>query len=214
MALGLHFRGDDEWLCGDDEWLRGDDEWRRANNRICLKDERTNMNHGLRENMNILVLGVGNLLLRDESVGVHLVNELEQEFYFPKGVDVVDGGTAGMELLEFIADREHIIIIDAVLTGDKPGTVVNLRDDEVPALFHNKVSPHQLGISDLLGALKLTGESPKNIFLVGVVPKTVEPGLEMSDTVKSQIGLMKKQVIDYLSNIGVQLETKEAQPCA
>lgn len=164
--------------------------------------------------MNVLVLGVGNLLLRDESVGVHVVNQLEKEFTFPTGVDVIDGGTAGMELLEFIASREHIVIIDAVLTGDKPGTVVNLRDDEVPALFHNKVSPHQLGISDLLGALKLTGESPGNIFLVGIVPETVEPGLEMSQTVEAQIGVIKQQVIGYLTDIGVPIEEKEAQPCA
>jgi hydrogenase maturation protease len=164
--------------------------------------------------MNILVLGVGNLLLRDESIGVHLVNQLEQEYDFPQGVDVVDGGTAGMELLEFIAGREHVVIIDAVLTGDSPGTVVNLRDDEVPALFHNKVSPHQLGISDLLGALKLTGESPENIFLVGIIPETVEPGLEMSDTVASQMDEMKRQVLNYLSEIGVNYKEKEALPCA
>lgn len=158
--------------------------------------------------MNILILGVGNLLLKDESVGVHLINQLEQEYVFPEGVDVVDGGTAGMELLEFIASREHIIIVDAVLTGDKPGTVINLRDDEVPALFHNKVSPHQLGISDLLGALKLTGESPKNIFLVGVVPETVDPGLEMSETIQSQMTTMKQQVLQYLSDIGAPAQKK------
>lgn len=164
--------------------------------------------------MNILILGVGNLLLSDESVGVHLVRQLEEEYQFPNGVELVDGGTAGMELLEFIANREHVIIIDAVLTGDKPGTVVNLKDDEVPALFHNKVSPHQLGISDLLGALKLTGESPQNIFLVGIVPETVEPGLAMSTTVSSQMDTMKKQVIDYLSAIHIPVTKKALTPCA
>ncbi|WP_413285348.1 HyaD/HybD family hydrogenase maturation endopeptidase [Vibrio sp. MA40-2] len=163
--------------------------------------------------MNVLVLGVGNLLLRDESVGVHIINQLENEYQFPDGIDVVDGGTAGMELLEFIANREHVIIVDAVLTGAKPGTVINLKDDQVPALFHNKVSPHQLGISDLLGALKLTEESPKNIFLVGIVPNDITPGLEMSDTVKSQIGLMKTQIIDHLAKIGVPLKSKQESVC-
>lgn len=163
--------------------------------------------------MHVLILGVGNLLLSDESVGVHLVNHLEEMYHFPEGVELVDGGTAGMELLDFIAGRDHVIIMDAVLTGDSPGTVVTLRDDQVPALFHNKVSPHQLGLSDLLGALKLTDESPRHIFLVGVVPESVEPGLALSDTVSSKMDQMCEQVFDYLKEIGITASPWEKQPC-
>lgn len=164
--------------------------------------------------MNILVLGVGNLLLSDESIGVHVVNQLEKEYVFSEGVELVDGGTAGMELLDYIASRDHVIIVDAVLTGDEAGTVVILQDDDVPALFNNKVSPHQLGLSDLLGALKLTDESPKNIYLVGIVPNSVEPGLEMTETVSKTIPTVKKLVIDHLKTIGVSITNKEATACA
>lgn len=164
--------------------------------------------------MNILVLGVGNLLLSDESIGVHVINQLENEYVFPDGVELVDGGTAGMELLDYIAKREHVMIVDAVLTGDEPGTVVILKDDDVPALFNNKVSPHQLGLSDLLGALKLTEESPENIFLVGIVPESVEPGLEMTDTVSKTIPTVKKLLLEHLNNIGVSIVKKEAIKCA
>lgn len=161
----------------------------------------------------ILILGVGNLLLSDESVGVHIVNQLERDYDFPPGVELVDGGTAGMELLDFIASREHVLIVDAVLTGDAPGTVVTLKDDEVPALFNNKVSPHQLGLSDLLGALKLTEESPKNIFLVGVVPESVEPGLEMTKTIAGVIPAMKHELFMYLANIGITPKNKAVASC-
>lgn len=164
--------------------------------------------------MNTLILGVGNLLLSDESVGVHLVNQLESEYTFPEGVELVDGGTAGMELLDYIASREHIIIIDAVLTGDEPGTVVILKDDQVPALFNNKVSPHQLGLSDLLGALKLTDESPENIFLVGVVPESVEPGLEMTETITKCMPTMMQCVLDHLDEIGIEAKPKGNSACA
>jgi hydrogenase maturation protease len=160
-----------------------------------------------------LVLGVGNLLLSDESVGVHVVSQLDATFDFPVGVELVDGGTAGMELLDYIASREHVIIIDAVLTGDEPGTIVILQDDDVPALFNNKVSPHQLGLSDLLGALKLTDESPQHIFLVGVVPKSVQPGLAMTNTVIDAIPIMKTCVIDYLEQIGIHPKAKVADLC-
>ncbi|MGX9416899.1 HyaD/HybD family hydrogenase maturation endopeptidase [Vibrio sp. RC27] len=162
---------------------------------------------------NILVLGVGNILLSDESVGVHIVEQLEDTFDFPSGVEVVDGGTAGMELLDYIASRDHVIIIDAVLTGADPGTVVVLKDDDVPALFNNKVSPHQLGLSDLLGSLKLTDESPNHIYLVGVVPESVEPGLDMTQTVINSMPTMKKCVLDYLTEIGVYPRTKTSTTC-
>lgn len=165
------------------------------------------------QQQDILVLGVGNLLLSDESVGVHIVNQLEKEYVFPEGVELVDGGTAGMELLDYIASREHVLIVDAVLTGDAPGTVINLKDDEVPALFNNKVSPHQLGLSDLLGALKLTDESPQNIFLVGVVPEAVDPGLDMTETVAAVVPVMKKALLEQLAKIGVTPKIKEVAAC-
>jgi len=153
--------------------------------------------------VNTLILGVGNILLSDEAVGVRVVEALEQQFYFPNGIELADGGTAGMELLEMIASREHVILVDAVLTGDPPGTVITMRDDEIPALFNNKVSPHQLGLSDLLSALKLTDESPKNLFLVGVVPETVSPGLEMSKTITKACDKMKLHVLNYLRDMDV-----------
>lgn len=159
--------------------------------------------------MNTLILGVGNILLSDEAVGVHVANQLDRGYIFPEGVDLLDGGTAGMELLEYIAGRDHVIFIDAVLTGDAPGTVVTLKDDEVPALFNNKVSPHQLGLSDLLGALKLTEESPRNIFLVGVVPESVEPGLKVSKTVAESIPTMIQCVLDYLDEMGINVKPSE-----
>ncbi|MGL4459632.1 MAG: HyaD/HybD family hydrogenase maturation endopeptidase, partial [Plesiomonas shigelloides] len=109
----------------------------------------------------VLVLGIGNLLLSDEAIGVRAVEALEQRFHLPPQVDVLDGGTCGMALIGDMADREHLIIADAVLTGDAPGTVVTLRDEEVPTLFSRKISPHQLGLSDVLSALKLTDEFPQ-----------------------------------------------------
>ena len=161
----------------------------------------------------ILILGVGNLLLSDESVGVHIVNQLERDYDFPPGVELVDGGTAGMELLDFIASREHVLIVDAVLTGDAPGTVVTLKDDEVPALFNNKVSPHQLGLCDLLGALKLTDESPQNIFLVGVVPESVDPGLDMTSTVSRAVPAMKQALLAHLATLAVTPRAKAEATC-
>ncbi len=96
--------------------------------------------------MRILVLGVGNILLTDEAIGVRIVEALEQRYILPDYVEILDGGTAGMELLGDMANRDHLIIADAIVSKKSaPGTMMILRDEEVPALFTNKISPHQLG---------------------------------------------------------------------
>lgn len=159
--------------------------------------------------MRILVLGIGNLLLGDEAVGVRIVEALEQRYRLPAHVEVLDGGTSGMELMEMMADRDHLIVADAVLTGAKPGSVAVLYDEEIPALFTRKVSPHQLGLSDVLMALRLTDEFPRRLTLVGVVPESLEPGIGLSAVVSQAIEPALAQVLLALQENGVVAELKE-----
>ena len=135
----------------------------------------------------VLVLGIGNILMCDEGIGVHVVRTLERQCPPPPGAAVLDGGTSGMDLLDTVADRDHLIIVDAVRTGDPPGTVVLLRDAQVPAFFRTKISPHQLGVSDLLAALALMGRSPVRLTLIGVVPASLDTGLTLSATVAARL---------------------------
>lgn len=159
--------------------------------------------------MRILVLGIGNLLLGDEAVGVRIVEALEQRYRLPAHVEVLDGGTSGMELMEMMADRDHLIVADAVLTGAAPGSVAVLYDEEIPALFTRKVSPHQLGLSDVLMALRLTDEFPRRLTLVGVVPASLEPGIGLSTVVSQAIEPALAQVLLALQESGVVAEPKE-----
>ncbi len=155
--------------------------------------------------MSILVLGVGNVLLTDEGIGVRTVESLLEQYQFSDNVEVVDGGTAGMELLEIIANKEHVILIDAVNTGADVGTVVTLVDDEVPALFRSRISPHQLGISDLLGVMALTGETPKHFTLFGVVPFSMETGVELSPAMLPLKGILVSNVVNKLKELGCEV---------
>ncbi|MGL5386724.1 MAG: HyaD/HybD family hydrogenase maturation endopeptidase [Serratia sp. (in: enterobacteria)] len=159
--------------------------------------------------MRILVLGIGNLLLGDEAVGVRIVEALEQRYRLPAHVEVLDGGTSGMELMEIMADRDHLIVTDAVLTGAAPGSVAVLYDEEIPALFTRKVSPHQLGLSDVLMALRLTDEFPRRLTLVGVVPESLEPGIGLTAVVSQAIEPALAQVLLALQESGVVAERKE-----
>jgi hydrogenase maturation protease len=161
--------------------------------------------------MSVLVLGVGNILLTDEGIGVRVVEALERRYQIPPGVEVMDGGTAGMELLSSIANREHVILVDAVNTGAEPGTVVCLVGDEVPALFKTKISPHQLGISDLLGVLTVTGEMPKDMTLFGVVPFSLDTSVELSEPMRPKLEELLELTVAELRNQGFGIEAKVDQ---
>ena len=150
----------------------------------------------------VLVLGLGNLLMQDEGIGVRVVEQLKRDYEFPPEVEVLDGGTAGMALFEHIVGRSHVIVIDAVKTGREPGTLVKLENDEVPVFFQNKVSPHQMALSDILAALEIGGEQLPEMVVVGVEPVTLETGLEMSDLVVSRIDPLIAKTVECLNNLG------------
>jgi len=160
--------------------------------------------------LDILVLGIGNVLLTDEGIGVRALKELERKFSFPANVELLDGGTAGIELLRHIRNRDHLIIIDAMKCGQKPGTVVRVEGDEVPAAFRTRISPHQLGLSDLLAAAMLTDELPKNLVLFGVEPESIDIGLELTETVEANLEKLLDSVADELRAAGCTLVPVEA----
>ena len=160
--------------------------------------------------MSILVLGVGNILLSDEGIGVRVIEALEQRYVLPDNVDVLDGGTAGMELLEAMASRSHLIIVDAIVSRkSEPGELLILRDDEVPVLFNNKISPHQLGLSDVLSALRFTGEFPDKITLVGVIPHSLEPNIGLTPTVEASLEPALQAVLAALQESGITPALRE-----
>jgi hydrogenase maturation protease len=156
--------------------------------------------------LNILILGIGNVLLMDEGIGVRAVEELEGRYRFPDEVEILDGGTSGIELLSHIRTRSHLIIIDALKSGHPPGTVVRVDGEDVPSRFRTRISPHQLGLSDLLAAARLTEELPENLVLFGIEPKRIETGLELSTEVRAGLEKLIKVVVDELRGLGCDIQ--------
>ncbi|MBW2472672.1 MAG: HyaD/HybD family hydrogenase maturation endopeptidase [Deltaproteobacteria bacterium] len=160
--------------------------------------------------MDILVLGIGNVLLTDEGIGVRALKELERRYTYPTNVELLDGGTAGIELLRHIRNRDYLIIIDAMKCGQEPGTVFRVEGDEVPAAFRTRISPHQLGLSDLLAAAMLTDELPANLVLYGVEPESIDIGLDLTETVEANVDKLVGAVADELRSLGCSLVPIEA----
>jgi hydrogenase maturation protease len=101
-----------------------------------------------------LVLGIGNLVMSDDGIGVRVVQELATRYRFPADVGILDGGTLGLDLLPHLEGVERLLIVDAVTTDDGPGCLVRLSGDEIPVVFATKLSPHQMGLQDLLAVAR------------------------------------------------------------
>ena len=156
-----------------------------------------------------LVLGVGNILLRDEGVGVHVARVLAAAAADGDAagrVDpqlsatrIVDGGTLGLDLLPMIEDAAAVVMIDAVDLRSAPGTVAVLRDDALHGALARHVSPHQVGIGDLLSAARLAGTLPGRVSLVAIQPEAIEIGLELTPAVEAAVPIAAARVRDELA---------------
>lgn len=160
--------------------------------------------------MRVVVLGIGNTILSDEGAGVHAAEALLADYDLPEGVEVIDGGTAGMELLEPLSGVDLLVVLDAVRSGRPAGTLVKLAGDEVPVFFRAKLSPHQVSICDVLASLEFVGDRPGDMVLIGVEPASLELGLEMTPTIAARIPEMVDMAVAELAARGIRLEEKVA----
>lgn len=153
--------------------------------------------------MKILVLGLGNALMTDDAFGVHAVRELERRHLFPAGVEVLDGGTLGLDLLPRIEEVDRLLIIDVLEMGEPAGTVFRLVGEEVPRAFANKLSVHQMGLQDLLAVAELRGHLPAELVVWGVQPADIEMGLELSPAVSAAMEQVLSGVVEELRGWGI-----------
>jgi hydrogenase maturation protease len=124
-----------------------------------------------------LILGIGNNLLTDEGLGVHVVRYLEEHHADAQGVTFLDGGTLSFTLAEPIADHDNLIVVDAARFGEPPGTYKCLEGAEMDRyLVGNRASVHEVGLMDLFDISKLSGTYPQNRALIGVEPESLEWG--------------------------------------
>ncbi len=153
--------------------------------------------------MKVVVLGVGNVILADEGVGVRVVEAFEREYTLPEGVVVIDAGTSGMEMLEDLSGLDFLLVVDAIAAGRAPGELVQLRGDEVPVFFRRNLSPHGIGLSDVLAALEFLGAEPKETVILGVQPTSLELSTELTPAIAARVPELVAQVVDELTQRGL-----------
>lgn len=163
------------------------------------------------ENSPIAVLGVGNVLLSDEGFGVRVVQHLMKYYDFTPPIRLIDGGTLGWDLLNFLQGVEKLIIVDAIDGKAIPGTFFVLKNEEVKAYFKRKVSGHEAGIQEVLAWFELFGKPIKEVTVIGVQPQSLETGLELTPLIKKLLPKAVDEVIKRLKEWGVEVK-KRNQP--
>ena len=153
----------------------------------------------------VLVLGLGNILLSEEGVGVRVVERLQDKYEFPEGVQALDGGVRGLALLSYLEGVQRLLIVDAVSIGKEDGSLTRLEGDQVPAFLSPKVSPHQAGLADLLMVARLTELYPEEVVLWGVKPAVTDTGLELSSAVAARVDELVDKVVEELGRWGVEV---------
>ncbi len=150
------------------------------------------------------VIGLGNTLMQDDGVGVRTVEAVKGRYHFKPQVDLLDGGTAGLDLLPVIESYERVLFVDAVDVGKPPGSIVIIEGDAIPSFLSAQGSVHHVGLADLLFAARMTGFLPPEICLVGIQPESVNIGLEMTEALKRRLDLLVATVVKRLQKWDVE----------
>ncbi|MBP1650746.1 MAG: hybD [Bacteroidetes bacterium] len=139
-----------------------------------------------------LLLGVGNYLMGDEGLGVHVAQRLEISQDIP-GIDVIDGGTGGFHLLEYFELYERVILVDATLDGLKPGTIRCIQP-KYASDFPPEISAHDIGLKDLVSALQLLGTMPELYLFVVSIESIQQQGMELTEEIEGCIPLLLEEI--------------------
>ena len=153
----------------------------------------------------ITVLGIGNILLQDEGFGVRIIEELQRRYQFPDTVQILDGGTLGLDLLRFITGTTKLLVVDAISGGKLPGSFYRFTGDDVKAYFRDKVSLHELGIKDVLAVLEVLGKPIAEVAVIGIEPAVLELGLELTPIVAGMVDKTVTVAIAQLEEWQVEL---------
>jgi hydrogenase maturation protease len=160
----------------------------------------------------IAIVGTGNILQKDDGIGVTLIKYLEAAYTFPSHVQLIDGGTSGVALQSRIMHKDLLIIIDALSVSDAPGSVHVLTGASLLRQTPDrKLSPHQISFFDLLQFMALQKIGPRELVIVGIVPEDIGCGVDLSIAVDKSIEIASTKIVELLLQRKIQVYKKSKQ---
>ncbi len=156
----------------------------------------------------ITILGVGNILFKDEGVGIRVIERLREAYTFPEQVSLVDGGTLGLGLMGVISEADHLIVVDALKNGDPPGSLYRFDGEDVPKRILAKNSLHQVDLLETLTSCRLVDACPQTVIL-GVEPEDIDSmDIELSPSVESKVPSLMDMVLEELDLFEIAYKKK------
>ena len=145
----------------------------------------------------MVVVSIGNVIRSDDGFGVRAMRQLERDPRVPAGVAFLDGGTLGIELLSYVSDSSHLLVLDAIDRRERPGTLFRMANDDLRGLPCG-ASVHQVGLADLLATLPLVSTAPRETVLLGVQPLSTDWGTELSPPVEAALVPVVEAAVEQL----------------
>jgi hydrogenase maturation protease len=154
----------------------------------------------------LIGIGLGNILLQDEGVGVHVIQQLQQRYLFVPDFALVDGGTLGLDLLPYLENKEQVLFVDAVDFQREPGYVQLLKEEEIQQQLNIQLYAHQGGLASLLNMTRLLGTAPSHVTLLGIQPASLAPGLQLSPPLAAAVEKALQLFLAQLDEWNVQVQ--------
>lgn len=154
----------------------------------------------------VTILGVGNILLRDEGFGVHFIRWFSQRYKPEESVSIIDGGTLGYALIDIICSCDHLIVIDVLKAKDMPGSIYRFNTKEMQAHMPPPTTAHEVTFFDVLFKVELMDELPETLFLCIVPQEYGDMNMEMTPVMRDKFPVMEKFLLKELSKLNVTLE--------
>ena len=161
--------------------------------------------------MKVLIFGAGNLLLSDEGFGVHFIRHLQDRYRFPPEIELFDGGTLGIMVSHMLEDADIVYLVDVIEASGAPGDVHRYeKDDFMLGTLPIKMSPHQIGIQEVLALSEIRERCPERITLLGVIPSSYEAGVDLSPTLAAKLPVLAEMLLEELTAAGHQIVRRAA----
>ena len=145
-----------------------------------------------------VIIGIGNILLKDDGVGVHVIKQLENE-KLPSTIELVDGGTSTLDMLGYFLDYERVIVVDCLRAGLKPGTIYRIKPEDIKSYKKENLSIHDVQILDVVKMANMMDKYPE-VVIFGIEPEKIDLDLEMTETMTNKIPEMVSYIKKELQN--------------
>lgn len=159
-----------------------------------------------------VVIGLGNPLMGDDGLGLAALEALREGWDFEPHLELMDGGTWGMNLLPFIESADRVLILDAIKANAAPGTLLELDRDQIPRFLATKISSHQIDFREVLALAELRGTLPAELVALGVQPDAVEMSAELTPVVRERVPALLERALERLELWGYRVTRRAAAP--